>query len=106
MAELVDAVDLKSIAREGVRVQVPPRAPNRPSNRKKQILREQKDDHWAGFIALSFDHASSLGRELEDANREWKLAKIGIGAYVEKGHTAIFWSEEHRHGLSPLELVR
>ena len=27
VAELVDAVDLKSIAREGVRVQVPPRVP-------------------------------------------------------------------------------
>ena len=57
-------------------------------------------------VTPSFDHASSLGREFEDTKRDRLLAEIGIGAYVEKGRGAIFWSEDDRHGPSPLELVR
>ena len=70
------------------------------------ILRQRKDDHWEGFVAPSFDHASSLGRELQDTRRDRILAEIGIGAYVEKGRGAIYWSEDDQHGPSPLELVR
>ncbi len=70
------------------------------------ILRERKDDHWEGFVTPSFDHASSLGRELQDTRRDRILAENGIGDYVEKGRGAIYWSEDDRHGPSPLELVR
>ena len=73
------------------------------------ILRwkKTKGDRVVDFlIAPSFDHASSLGRELQDTRRDWLLAEIGIGAYVEKGRGAIYWSENDRHGSSPLELVR
>ena len=70
------------------------------------ILRWRKDDHWAGFIAPTFDHASSLGRELKDTRRDLKLAENGIGAYVEKGRGKICWSEDDQYGPSPLELVR
>ncbi len=70
------------------------------------ILRERKDDHWVGFVAPSFDHASSLGRELQDARRDRTLAENRIGDYVEKGRGAIYWSVDDQHGPSPLVLAR
>ena len=57
-------------------------------------------------IAPSFDHASSLGRELLDERRDRRLSENRVGDYVEKGRGAIYWSGEERHGPSPLELVR
>ncbi len=74
------------------------------------ILRKKKDDHWEEFVAPSFDHASSLGRELQDTRRDRRLAEDRIGDYVEKkgkkGSGAIYWLEDDQHGPSPLELVR
>ena len=71
------------------------------------ILRKRTGDRWKGFIAPSFDHASSLGRELQDARRDRRLAENRVGNYAEKGRGAIYWSEEdERYGPSPLELVR
>ena len=70
------------------------------------LLRNRTGDQWRGFVAPSFDHASSLGRELLDHRRDRLLAENRVGDYVEKGRGAIYWSEEERHGLSPLELVR
>ena len=72
------------------------------------ILRwERKRYHWVDlFVAPSFDHASSLGRELQDERRDRILAENGIGDYAEKGRGAIYWSEADRRGPSPLELVR
>ena len=58
------------------------------------------------FIAPSFDHASSLGRELQDRHREMLLSENRIGAYVERGRARIYWSEAERHPPSPIELVR
>lgn len=57
-------------------------------------------------VAPSFDHASSLGRELLDARRDRHLVENRVGNYVEKGHGAIYWSGDGRHGPSPLELAR
>ena len=57
-------------------------------------------------MAPSYDHASSLGRELQDERRDRFLAENRVGVYVEKGHGAIYWSEEDERGPSPLELVR
>ena len=69
------------------------------------LRREQKG--WVDlFVAPSFDHASSLGRELQDTRRDRILAEDRIGDYVEKGRGAIYWSEADRRGPSPLELVR
>lgn len=70
------------------------------------ILRKRMVNHWKGFVAPSFDHASSLGRELLDERRERRLAEDSIGDYVEKGRGAIYWSEVEHHGPNPLELVR
>lgn len=62
------------------------------------------------FMAPSFDHASSLGRELLDEGqkkcRKRLLAEKRVGSYSEKGQGAIFWQSTDKHGLSPLELVR
>ena len=57
-------------------------------------------------MAPSFDHASSLGRELRDERRDRLLAENRVGDYAKKGRGAIYWSEDDQRGLSPLELVR
>ena len=70
------------------------------------ILRRRTSDGRRRFVAPSYDHASSLGRELLDERRNLLLAENRVGNYAEKGHGAIYWSEEERRGPSPLELVR
>lgn len=70
------------------------------------VLRERVGDKWRGFVAPSFDHASSLGRELLDPHRDRLLTNNSVGTYSEKARGAIYWSEEDNRGLSPLELVR
>jgi hypothetical protein len=74
------------------------------------ILIRQVGDGWEGMLAPTFDHASSLGRELVDTAeglcRERLLREGRVGAYAERARGAIFWDKSDKHGLSPLELVR
>ncbi len=70
------------------------------------VLAEIIDNQLRGTIAPSFDHASSLGRELQDTHRDRLLAEHRVDNYVEKGQGAIFRSAEEHHGPSPLQLVR
>ena len=70
------------------------------------LLLRRQDYSLRGFVALSFDHASSLGRELLDDRRDRFLKENRVGSYAEKGRGAIYWSEKDRYGPSPLELVR
>ena len=70
------------------------------------MLRERDGNRWGHAVAPSFDHASSLGRELRDERRDLFLKDYRVGTYVERGHGAVFWSEESRRGPSPLQLVR
>ena len=70
------------------------------------ILRKRAGERWKGFVAPSFDHASSLGRELQDERRDRRLAENRVSNYAEKGRGAIYWSEDEPHGPSPLKLVR
>lgn len=70
------------------------------------VLRKRVGDKWRGRIAPSFDHASSLGRELLDDRRDRLLTSNRVGAYAERARGAIYWSEEDNRGLSPLELMR
>jgi HipA-like C-terminal domain len=70
------------------------------------LLCRRTDSGWKGFVAPSFDHASSLGRELRDEKRERLIAENRVGSYAERGHGGIFWAEEEQRGPSPLELVR
>ena len=70
------------------------------------VLFRRKQDSWVCALAPSYDHASSLGRELLDESRERRLAEKQIAAYVEKGRGAIYWSASESRGPSPIELVR
>ena len=49
------------------------------------VLRTWKGDGWVGRVAPSFDHASSLGRELLDSRRSRLLRERRVGVYAEKG---------------------
>jgi hypothetical protein len=56
-------------------------------------------------ISPSFDHASSLGRELTDARREEILASNRVAWYLERGTGGIYWTPVGRHGENPLRLT-
>ncbi len=74
------------------------------------VLRERVENQWHDTLAPSFDHASSLGRELRDTgpkkSRQRLLEAGQVGEYVEKGRGGIYWSETDSTAPSPLELVR
>jgi hypothetical protein len=74
------------------------------------ILRKRTENGWSGLVAPTFDHASSLGRELMDEgprkSRRRLLDEGRVGDYSERGRGAIFWATSDRRALSPLELVR
>lgn len=70
------------------------------------ILLGRVNNRWRFIVVPSYDHASSLGRELRDERRDRLMAENRIGDYAERGRGAIYWSEDERHGPSPLELVR
>jgi HipA-like C-terminal domain len=57
-------------------------------------------------VAPSFDHASSLGRELLDAKRSEMLGNNEIVKYVSGGRGGIFVNAADKRGANPLELVR
>ena len=70
------------------------------------LLRRRVGGGWKSFVAPSYDHASSLGRELSDARRDGLLAEGGVGRYSERARGGIYLSEADRRAPSPLELVR
>lgn len=72
------------------------------------LLHRQVEDRWMWSVAPSYDHASSLGRELLDKDRNKRLADQGIGRYSEsrKARGGIYWSKNDRRAPGPLELVR
>jgi len=70
------------------------------------LLRKRAGENWQGFLSPSFDHASSLGRELRDERRTLLLEQKRAGTYAEKAPGAIYWNRDDKKGISPLELVR
>lgn len=74
------------------------------------LLRRRIGNHWQSRLAPTFDHASSLGRELLDEggkkSRTQLMQDRRIGRYAESAHGAIFWDKSDKRGISPLELVR
>lgn len=56
-------------------------------------------------VAPSFDHASSLGRELKDVKRAMMICDGRIGYYAGRGRGAVYWHVKDAHGLNPIELV-
>lgn len=69
------------------------------------VLRRPTGVDSEQIVAPSFDHASSLGRELLDTRRELLLAENRLAAYAERARGAIYWTEDG-DPISPLELVR
>lgn len=59
-----------------------------------------------GIVAPSFDHASSMGRELREEKRAQRLRDHTVGQYSENARGAVYWTDEGRYGPSPLDLVR
>jgi hypothetical protein len=57
-------------------------------------------------VAPSFDHASSLGRELRDERRIELLNNHRIEWYVRKGRGGIFRQATDRRGENPLKFVQ
>ena len=74
------------------------------------ILRKSTPDGMRGRLAPSYDHASSLGRDLRDAdsknNRERYLRELGVAKYIERGRCPIFVDGTGTHGPSPFRLVQ
>ena len=58
------------------------------------------------YLAPSFDHASALGRELEDKRRDGLIVNNRIANYSDNGKGGIYWCEADANGPSPLELIR
>ena len=56
-------------------------------------------------LAPTFDHASSLGRELTDAARARYLREGAIERYVRNGRGGIFEHPQSKHGMSPIALA-
>jgi HipA-like C-terminal domain len=57
-------------------------------------------------VAPSFDHASSLGRELLDERRGELLAADRVSWYVNKGRGGMFRGSNEKHGENPLRFVQ
>lgn len=74
------------------------------------VLRKRTNGEWLDRLAPTFDHASSLGRELRDSgakkSRERYLSELGLDHYARHASGAVFLTESDARGPSPLEVVR
>lgn len=67
---------------------------------------DPKQPQYRVTVAPSFDHASSLGRELRDERRLELLSTPGdMETYMRKGHGGIYLNASDRKGANPLHLV-
>ena len=57
-------------------------------------------------VAPSYDHASSLGRELRDEHRERILASNRVLDYLKRGRGGVFLDEKRTQAPSPLYLAQ
>lgn len=69
------------------------------------ILQNKVSQHFIESLSPSYDHGSSLGRELTDERREQRLANNLVGHYVERGRGQIFRQGSRRKRPSPLRLA-
>lgn len=56
-------------------------------------------------VAPSYDHASSLGRELLDSKRAELLQNTQVDRYISRGRGGIFQTSRDVRGANPLKLV-
>ena len=69
------------------------------------IVRKLEAGEWVGRLAPSYDHASSLGRELRDSARDGHLGN-GVERYSKRGRGGIYWNRDDSRAPSPLSLAR
>ena len=71
------------------------------------VVRSRSASGWVGSLAPSYDHASSLGRELTDERRDARLKSGGVGGYLEhkRARGGIYWDQDDRRAPSPLRLA-
>ncbi|WMJ01363.1 HipA domain-containing protein [Pseudomonas chlororaphis subsp. aurantiaca] len=73
------------------------------------VFRTREPDGVKHSIGPSFDHASSLGRELSPAKIDsWLRSGLANRGewYVNKARGAIYWNSSGSKGTNPLELLR
>jgi hypothetical protein len=70
------------------------------------LLRSDTAQGVAYRLAPSFDHASSLGREMLDERRLLLLRENRIRQYIEAGRGAIYISQAQSDAVAPITLVR
>lgn len=66
---------------------------------------KEHGDQFLVKMAPTFDHASSLGRELRDIARRRHLEENTVTRYIRKGRGGIFEHADAKHGLSPMGLA-
>ena len=71
------------------------------------MLRENRPSGGVRYsVAPSFDHASSLGRELLPAKLDqWEKEAWRTEWYAKRASGAIFLGEDEKHGANPLRLA-
>ncbi|MBI3321425.1 MAG: HipA domain-containing protein [Candidatus Omnitrophica bacterium] len=69
------------------------------------LRRTRVDGSLEDTLAPSFDHASSLGREMLPDERERHLHEGSIETYARRGRGSIYVTTADRRGANPLELV-
>ena len=65
-----------------------------------------KDDVGWMSVAPSFDHASSLGRELRDDRRRERMNSGSVLPYLRRGRGGVYHDVDDRHAPAPLTLAR
>ena len=70
------------------------------------VLWTRTEAEWDADLAPSFDHASSLGRELTDEKRMRWLEASSIAQYVRRARGGIFAQAAGTRPDNPIELVR
>ena len=70
-------------------------------------LEEIEPKKWMMRLSLapSFDHASSLGRELRDDRREALLQENRLDDYARRGRGGVYWRNTDAHGANPIQLT-
>lgn len=70
------------------------------------VITHSQDDDLIYHLPPTYDHASSLGRELQEERCHQILQQNNLKRYIRRGRTPFYWHTHDAHGLSPLELIQ
>ena len=80
---------------------------NTDRHHENWMVSVQSNNGWRRVeIAPSFDHASSLGRELQDSRRMRILSSGGVLNYLNRGRGGVYAGHRRKTAPSPLRLVQ